>query len=156
MKLNLGCGNNIHNGYVNIDIQPLPDVDHQIDVRNLDDVCEDDTVEYILALDVLQTFSYKEVINVLIHWAEKLKPGGLIKVSVPDIIELSTGLVSELIKPDDFLLRIYGHHQHANDFNNTGFDSVLLQNVLVKVGLNIKSKRIVDSKIIIVAEKPNE
>ena len=156
MKLNLGCGTDLRNGFINIDIDPMPDIDHQIDVSNLDDVCDDDAAEHILALDVLQTFSYRDVINVAQHWADKLKPGGTIQISVPDVVELAGMLFNQLMKPDDFLIQMYGRHEHDHDFNKTGFDRVLVKSVLEKVGLVVTYSRITNTKIVVTAVKPNE
>ncbi len=155
MKLNLGCGNDLRNGYVNIDIAPINNLDHQIDASNLDDVCNDEEVDEILAVNVLNMLSYKEILNVLQHWVDKLKPGGTIKVVVPDLVELSRAFLNGELKSDHFILQMYGKQEHEHDFHRTGFDVVLLQSVLETVKMQVISKRILNATIVMEAEKPN-
>lgn len=154
-KLNLGCGNDLRNGYVNIDIAPINNLDHQIDAKNLDDVCDDEAVDEILASNILNMFSYREVLNILQHWVDKLKPGGTIKIVVPDLVELAKAFLNGELKSDHFILQLYGKQEHEHDFNRTGFDIVLLQSVLETVKMKITSKHIVNATIVMEAEKLN-
>lgn len=155
MKLNLGCGNDLRNGYVNIDITPINNIDRQIDVRNLDDVCNDESVDEILASNILNMIPFREVISVLQHWTDKLKPGGSLTIVVPDIVELSKALLNGQLKSDHFILQTYGNQEHEHDFNKTSFDTVLVESILEKVKLQVTSKRIVNATIVMTAEKPN-
>src|SRR4051812_8339039 len=81
-KLNLGAGSKPLAGYSNIDaknkrgtvdttIYPLPHVDGSVDE--------------IRASHVLEHFSHREIGNVLADWVRALKPGGVLKIAVPDL-----------------------------------------------------------------------
>ena len=82
MKLHLGCGDVRIPGYVNVDIRPGYAVDEVWDIADLK--VEDGTVDVIYAASVLEHFGRWEWLDVLRHWQRKLKPGGVLRVAVPD------------------------------------------------------------------------
>jgi len=82
MKLNLGCGEDKREGYINIDIRESVDPDIAADVRNLP--YDEKSVDEILAYDVLEHIHYTEVEDTLDHWASLLVRGGHIIIRVPD------------------------------------------------------------------------
>ena len=75
MKLNLGCGNDVRPGYVNIDRMPQgqapPDIYRQGDISSLDWLTEDGTVDEMVALDCLEYLPTKVLKQTLINWAKK-------------------------------------------------------------------------------------
>ena len=71
MKLNLGCGDDIKKGYVNIDVRNLPGVNIVGDVCNLP--FEKNSIDEILALDVYEHVSYLKSQVLLIHWGFTFK-----------------------------------------------------------------------------------
>lgn len=79
MKLNLGCGRDIREGWVNIDRCPGPGVL----VHDLREPLPfpDDSAEYILAADVLEHILEWEKVVKDCH--RVLRPGGLLEVCVP-------------------------------------------------------------------------
>lgn len=76
IKLDLGCGPHRLPGYIPID----DSLGH--DVRALP--FRDGSVDEIRASHVLEHIPYREAQAVLEHWFNLLKPGGVIKVAVPD------------------------------------------------------------------------
>ncbi len=84
MKLNLGCGNKKIAGFVNIDIDAScrPDILGSVD--NLDPYCEDQSVEEIVAFDIVEHFDRNTIKDVLNNWLRKLGKGGLLVVRTPD------------------------------------------------------------------------
>lgn len=76
--LNLGCGDKILPGYINIDTAPSrggksPDL--VASVRDLKKV-KTAIADEILAVHVIEHFYYWEVIPMLQSWKRVLKPGG--------------------------------------------------------------------------------
>ena len=87
MKLNLGCGDKILPGYVNVDVAESragkrPDV--LCDLHRLTPF-EDNTADEILSVHVVEHFWRWEVVDVLKEWIRVLKPGGLMILECPNL-----------------------------------------------------------------------
>ena len=70
--------------FLNIDILKSDAVDIVDDIRNLKNF-EERTIDTIYACHVLEHFSRKEYFSVLERWYNLLKPGGVLRLSVPDL-----------------------------------------------------------------------
>jgi SAM-dependent methyltransferase len=87
-KLNLGCGDKILPGYVNVDVAASrrglkPDV--LCDLHKLTSF-EDNTVDEILSVHVVEHFWRWEVVDVLREWVRVLKPGGVMILECPNLV----------------------------------------------------------------------
>lgn len=80
MKLNIGCGNDIRDGYVNIDNKKLEGVDLVFDVNKLPLPFDNKSVEFVLCLDLLEHIDY---ISLLGEINRVLKKNGKIEIQVP-------------------------------------------------------------------------
>lgn len=87
MKLHLGCGKRFLAGFVHVDLADFPHIDYRHDVRRLPMV-EDGGAELIYACHVLEYFDRVEVEPILNEWHRVLKPGGVLRVAVPDFAAL--------------------------------------------------------------------
>jgi|GEM_PF-246551 len=97
IRLNLGCGDKILPGYVNVDVVESragkkPDV--LCDLRKLEPFA-DDTVDEILAVHVVEHFWRWEVLDVLREWARVLKPGGKMILECPNLISACESFLKE-------------------------------------------------------------
>ena len=81
MKLNLGCGNDRREGYVNVDCAKLPGVHKICDLNALPLPFESDSCEEILCKDVLEHLESFPAIMYDLH--RILKKGGVLKIVVP-------------------------------------------------------------------------
>jgi hypothetical protein len=87
LRLNLGCGDKILPGYVNVDVVEAragmkPDV--ICDLHELSPFV-DDSADEILSVHVVEHFWRWEVRDVLREWVRVLKPGGRMVVECPNI-----------------------------------------------------------------------
>jgi len=87
MKLNLGCGDKILPGYVNVDVAPAragiePDV--LCDLHHLAPFA-DASADEVLAVHVVEHFWRWEVVDVLREWLRVLKPGGRMILECPNL-----------------------------------------------------------------------
>jgi len=87
MKLNLGCGDKILPGYVNVDVAESragkkPDV--LCDLHRLAQF-KDDSADEILSVHVVEHFWRWEVVDVLKEWVRVLKPGGRMVLECPNL-----------------------------------------------------------------------
>jgi SAM-dependent methyltransferase len=101
LRLNLGCGDKILDGYVNVDVAPSragrkPDV--LCDLHRLEPFASDSADE-ILAVHVVEHFWRWEVVDILREWVRVLKPGGKMILECPNLISAC----QELLKDPDRL-----------------------------------------------------
>ena len=87
IKLNVGCGTDYREGFINIDGSSCSfKVDKRIDLcsESLLDCFEQDSVDYILANDIIEHFFHWEAVKVLKEFYAILKPSGKCEIRVPD------------------------------------------------------------------------
>ena len=136
MKLHVGCGNVILPGWINLDIEKLPGVDIQDDIRTLEEI-EDNSCDLIYASHVLEHVGRNEFGNVLRVWNKKLKVNGVLRLAVPDfekainwyrktgsILDI-VGLVSGGQKSDfDYHKMIYDKKHLTETLEKCGFTNI--------------------------------
>ena len=82
--INLGCGRLAQSDWINCDTRDLRGVDLRCDVvGGLAFVS--DCADYIAAIHVLQDLSYAQIVPALREVRRVLKPGGVLRLAVPDI-----------------------------------------------------------------------
>ena len=91
MRLNLGCGLDIKQGYVNVDFRKLPGVDVVADL-SANWPFKDGCAEEILLLDFLEHFPYRQTSFILMECHRVLADGGTVVIQVPDGEHLTRAL----------------------------------------------------------------
>lgn len=104
MKLNLGCGTDYQEGYVNVDMYSDSQVDARFDISAVP--YEDNSVDEIRAYHVIEHFDYKQAHLVLKEWHRVLKPGGTIRIETPDFLESCKDFITA---DEDRRWKLYGH-----------------------------------------------
>lgn len=88
LQLHLGCGKRYIPGFVHVDLADYPHVDHRQNVRTLP-MFGGDSVDLIYACHVVEYFDRAEVLDVLCEWCRVLKPGGILRLAVPDFAAMA-------------------------------------------------------------------
>lgn len=146
MKLNLGCGDDIRlHDYVNVDVLPNPSAPAEIyrqgDVTNLDWLCPAGGADEIMANNVLPCLSYLVVDAVLEHWVSRLKAGGVLKITVPDLHWIGASLGEDVLDLPTAMTLIYGLQNHPHAIFRSGYDPEALADHLVGLGMEITVQR---------------
>jgi SAM-dependent methyltransferase len=137
-KLHLGCGHIHIDGYCNIDILSLPSVDIVDDVKKLNKFSAN-YADSIYACHVLEHFPHSDIVPILERWFEVLKPGGEIRISVPDIdriVKIYVENWNHFQTPGNtpWIGLLYGGQGDPYDFHKTGFNFCWLSKLLTDVG----------------------
>lgn len=86
LMLNVGCGTDYREGYINIDGSPAICPDKIIDMNNdsLLDYFEKGTIDFILANDIIEHFFHWQAVALLNDFYLLLRSGGGGEIRVPD------------------------------------------------------------------------
>lgn len=144
MKINLECGNNWRNGYLNIsswipsDIpEDLPEETAIISGQsgNLDPVVEDNSAQEIVFNPPFNIVKPNDILDVLQHWQKKLKDGGILKIYFIDIRLSSRFIYSGELKLQDVHNIIFG----ANKEYESVIETEIMREVLSAIKFKILS-----------------
>ena len=137
MKLHLGCGKRFIPGFVHIDAVDYPHVDHVATIDNLN-FLPDNSVDLIYNCHVLEHFKRKDVVRVLREWFRVIKPGGILRISVPDFAKLCEVYQREG-NLDMVIGALFGRQDYLYNIHYNVFDFNSLQDVLHQAGFtNVK------------------
>ncbi|MDH3636846.1 MAG: hypothetical protein OES09_00075 [Gammaproteobacteria bacterium] len=132
MRLNLGCGDLLLDGYVNLDgkrgdeIYPLLAPDGMV-------LYQEGSVDEIRASHILEHFGHREIPDVLADWVRALKPGGKLKIAVPDFEAISRAYLSGVQMPTEGF--VMGGQVDERDFHKAIFDMDSLRDLMRAAGL---------------------
>lgn len=86
MRLHLGCGHRLLEGWTNVDMDAHPGV-FQHDLRRPLPFSES-SVDEVYSEHFLEHIEYEDALKLLINCNKVLKPSGKIRISTPDLAEL--------------------------------------------------------------------
>ncbi len=136
-RLNLGCGFDKRDGYLNVDFQDFHEPDLVADVRDLS-ALPDDHFEEVVAVDVLEHLERTETAPTLAEWRRVLAPGGVLRLQVPDVLAVGR-LLQERDSLEDhelFIHHLYGTQAYTGDFHLAGFTDRLMIELLAEAGFD--------------------
>lgn len=145
MKLNVGCGTDIREGWTNLDIRELPGVDI---VCNMSEgiPLEDGSVDEILAQDILEHFPLDQTDQILSEWNRILRDHGYIRIEVPDLeTQVKDWLCGKTVPiyegqdpTERFSQIVYGKQDYPGNFHYQMFDRIRLSKILAKNGFEVE------------------
>jgi SAM-dependent methyltransferase len=152
VKLNLGCGDDYQEGYVNVDLRD--DVgDVHCDVRHLP--FEDGAADEVLAFDILEHLPPSDSLPCLREWRRVLREGGELKLKVPNMLALAAMIIED-DRPAMAIRNIYGGHRWgpdgAWDAHHTGWTPKMLHLLLESEGFEVESNDL-ELNMTVVAKK---
>ena len=133
IKLNLGCGSDIHTGFVNIDVRRLPGVDVVMCILKLP--FKDSTVEYVLLQDILEHFTIIDGQLLLNSCSRVMKTGAEILIRVPNLPKLYELYKSGVLDDVQYQQHIFGGQDYPENFHKSGYTPKLLSNMCIKAGI---------------------
>ena len=141
-KLNLGCGFDYRQGYVNVDMHERhkPDV-----VANVLDLASFPTgfYEELIAQDVLEHVTRDDVRKALFEWNRVLALGGKIFIRTTELgglVRLLEAPENQTIEAQERLVQnIFGTQAYQGDFHLSGFTERLFRYCMWEAGFEIDS-----------------
>lgn len=126
MRLNLGAGTHPIDGYESVDIN---DGKHAFPLDY-----PDNSADEIYASHILEHFSHNITADVLADWVRVLKPGGLLRVSVPNLSWIFNH--RHVGKANDTIPLLFGGQQDEQDIHLAAFDDDSLHKAMCDAGVD--------------------
>jgi ubiquinone/menaquinone biosynthesis C-methylase UbiE len=104
MRLHLGCGDVVLDGYVNVDLYN-DKADVQCDVKKL--FYDNDVADEIYSSHLIEHFHFHEAFAILAEWKRVLKSGGWLVIETPDLLATCKKFVEATTEAERIAL--YGH-----------------------------------------------
>jgi predicted SAM-dependent methyltransferase len=132
-KLHIGAGRVYLPGFINVDIFDTHHADLYCDLTSLP--WEKATFDLIYASHVLEHVHRRQVTATLFAWGQMLRPGGILRLAVPDFSAVTkrysdTGNLTELLG------LLYGGQNHPKNNHFIVFDFMSLREHLLKAGFS--------------------
>jgi len=163
MRLNLGCGLDKRQGYVNIDSRKKVKPDLLTDLEKVYlRVFTEESIDEILMKDFLEHLSWRVIEGFLRDCWRVLKRGGKVWVQTPNLEAILKRVVlnpnykfGDLQGWKAISFWIYGEQDYPENLHKCGFTIPTLRKLLNEVGFQIdEAKSNGGSNIIILAHKP--
>lgn len=137
--LDVGCGEVatiLKDGLpVRADMRDDVNADYRCDVRDLP--FQSESFDVVFSSHTLEHFQHGSVPRVLDEWLRVLKPGGELRLIVPDLEVAAKRILEGNLDREAFAI-LYGGQSAQWDFHKTGFTSKTLRELLESKGLRIK------------------
>jgi len=132
-RLEVGAGDTPTPGYIHNDIRALPDIELVCDALKIAEHTDAKFSE-LKANHILEHFSWKDTVAVLINWRNLLQDGGRINIHVPNFSWQTKAHVSGELDDVDVVNYVYGDQDHDGNYHMAAFTESLLETSLLKAG----------------------
>lgn len=135
LALNLGCGKDVKDGFINIDLFSDNPFVVGMDVRKLE--LPDNSADFILASDILEHFPHREIDSILKEWARVLKPESELMIRCPSLKLQAEAYLSGVWNADIASYMIFGGQTNPGDYHCVGFDEKSIVVHLENAGMDV-------------------
>jgi len=138
VKVHLGCGKRYIPGFIHVDLDAFPHIDYRSGIEALP-MFADDSADLIYCSHAFEYFDREQVPEVLAEWRRVLKPGGLLRVAVPDFEALAsvfrkTGELNQILGPLFGRVVVNSPAGELVLYHHTAYDYRSLERVFVQAG----------------------
>jgi predicted SAM-dependent methyltransferase len=138
LKFNFGCGNRPIPGFINVDIQAAPGVDLVWDITQLRYRVQPECASLIYCCHTLEHLDKNIITDLLREWRSFLKPGGTIRIAVPDFGAIAEWYLNN-IDVDAITGLTVGGNKNPFDNHKAMFDFKRLKRHLEEAGfINVR------------------
>lgn len=124
-KLNIGCGKNKLEGYINLDFRGDPDIVHDLYKQMPFD---DNSMDELVAYHVIEHFPRKHIYLLLKSWLRVLKPGGKLVFEFPDCDKVFEWYLKD--KSELAMEWIYGNQEDDGQTHYWGYNKETMKIIL--------------------------
>lgn len=133
--IHIGCGEINDRRFINVDARPLKHIHFVTKTPSLIEF-NDSFTDLIYACHVLEHFSHKIVLEVLENWYRVLKPGGILRLSVPDFDKLVDTYLATGRDVSSVLWILMGGQEYDYNYHYCAFTENSLSDLLKAVGFS--------------------
>lgn len=133
VRIHLGCGQIAAAGFINVDTRPGPHVHYVCDVTDLT-VFADNQADLVYASHVLEHVPHPALRETLWQWRRVLRPGGVLRLSVPDfdkIVAIYQSCERDMASVQAVLM---GGQEERSNTHYTAFNRTYLEEKLREAG----------------------
>jgi predicted SAM-dependent methyltransferase len=135
MKLHLGCWHRYIPGFIHVDFADFEHIDYKTNIASLP-MISDNSVDLIYCSHAFEYFDNEERDEALKEWRRVLKPGGILRLSVPDFSQLikvyhSVGDINRILGPLFGKMIIDIEEGKKKLFHKVVYDEKLMTDVLL-------------------------
>lgn len=134
--VHIGCGEFSDPRYINVDARAMPHVHYVSQTLNLDEFPYS-SVDLIYACHVLEHVPHGKLEKTLCNWSDRLKPGGVLRISVPDFDHIVAIYKDQGNSIEAINEPLMGGQGYETNFHTSVFNQVFLKDLLLKCGFTI-------------------
>jgi len=153
IRLNLGCGGDKREGYINIDIRKSVEPDLILDLENEGLPYNDNSVEEVVAQDFLEHISWKKAVWLLKEIYRVLRPEGILKLRCPDLFRILSTVKNHSYGWEKASFWICGAQDYPENVHKSAFWKDSLALTLREIGFKIVEDGYDDGNFLITARK---
>lgn len=129
--VHIGCGELNDERFINVDARAMPHVHYVTQHIELAQFSQD-SIDLIYACHILEHVSHRKLAKTLSAWYSHLKPGGVLRISIPDfdkLIEIYNDQQKNIHSIKNPLLggQEYGFNYHFSIFNKQYISNIFIE-----------------------------